>query len=316
LSDIPGKTYFSGLSRKTGFKADSLEKVYRMMTILSRIGDIPELADRLALKGGTAIQGLSFGFKRLSVGIDLNYVGSVEKERMLREREEIRRDLLYLFRDLGYFADKPVKMYAEEQFNLHFKNCCGETDRLKLEINYLERLPVIGTIKGIIRHPFPDLEEVDVLSYPPEELYAGKMRALLVRGTPRDLFDADLIARSIQKINEGLLRKTALFYLSMQSRDVRKIGIDAIEQITELDLRNDLIPLLSSNDQVDLNSMKVNVLSMATRLLDLSARERKFFDVLYSDRRVEPGFLFDSEPVSRMLDHHPAVVWRLQQHGK
>jgi predicted nucleotidyltransferase component of viral defense system len=316
LSDIPGKTYFSGLSRKTGFKADSLEKVYRMMTILSRIGDIPELADRLALKGGTAIQGLSFGFKRLSVGIDLNYVGSVEKERMLREREEIRRDLLYLFRDLGYFADKPVKMYAEEQFNLHFKNCCGETDRLKLEINYLERLPVIGTIKGNIRHPFPDLEEVDVLSYPPEELYAGKMRALLVRGTPRDLFDADLIARSIQKINEGLLRKTALFYLSMQSRDVRKIGIDAIEQITELDLRNDLIPLLSSNDQVDLNSMKVNVLSMATRLLDLSARERKFFDVLYSDRRVEPGFLFDSEPVSRMLDHHPAVVWRLQQHGK
>jgi hypothetical protein len=287
-----------------------------MMTILSRIGDIPELADLLALKGGTAIQGLSFGFKRLSVDIDLNYVGSVEKERMLREREEIRRNLLYLFKDLGYFADKPVKMYAEEQFNLHFKNCGGGTDRLKLEINYLERLPVIGTIKGIIRHPFTDLEEVDVLSYPPEELYAGKIRALLVRGTPRDLFDADLIASSIQKINEGLLRKTTLFYLSMQSRDVRKIGIDAIEQVTEADLRNNLIPLLSSNDQVDINSMKGNVLSMATRLLDLSARERKFFDVLYSDRRVEPGLLFDSEPVSRMLDRHPAVVWRLQQLGK
>jgi predicted nucleotidyltransferase component of viral defense system len=316
LSEIPGKTYFSGLSRKTGFKADSLEKVYRMMTILSRIGDIPELADLLALKGGTAIQGLSFGFKRLSVGIDLNYVGSVEKERMLREREEIRRNLLYLFKDLGYFADKPVKMYAEEQFNLHFKNCCGGTDRLKLEINYLERLPVIGTIKGIIRHPFTDLEEVDVLSYPPEELYAGKIRALLVRGTPRDLFDADLIARSIQEINEGLLRKTALFYLSMQSRDVRKIGIDAIEQVTEADLRNNLIPLLPSNDHVDLSSMKGNVLPMANRLLDLSTRERMFFDVLYSDRRVEPGLLFDSEPVSRMLDRHPAVVWRLQQLGK
>ena len=287
-----------------------------MMTILSRIGDIPELTDLLALKGGTAIQGLSFGFKRLSVDIDLNYVGSVEKEQMLREREEIRRNLLYLFKDLGYFADKPVKMYAEEQFNLHFKNCGGGTDRLKLEINYLERLPVIGTIKGIIRHPFTDLEEVDVLSYPPEELYAGKIRALLVRGTPRDLFDADLIARSIQKINEGLLRKTTLFYLSMQSRDVRKIGIDAIEQVTEADLRNSLIPLLSSNDQVDINSMKENVLSMATRFLDLSARERKFFDVLYSDRRVEPGLLFDSEPVSRMLDRHPAVVWRLQQLGK
>ncbi len=316
MSEIPGKTYFSGLSKKTGFKSDSLEKVYRMMTILSRIGEIPDLNDRLAIKGGTAIQGLSFGFKRLSVNIDLNYVGSVEKEPMLREREEIRKNLLYLFRDLGYFADKPVSMYAEEQFNLHFKNCAGMTDRLKLEINYLERLPVIGTIRGVIRHPFPDMEEVDVLSYPPEELYAGKIRALLVRGTPRDLFDSDLIARSINKINESLLRKTTLFYLSMQSRDVRKIGIEAIEQVTDVDSRNDLVPLLSSKDHVDLDSMKGNVLSMANRLLDLSARERKFFDVLYSERRVEPGLLFDSEPVSRMLNQHPAVIWRLQQLGK
>jgi predicted nucleotidyltransferase component of viral defense system len=316
LSDIPGKTYFSRLSQRTGFKADSLEKVYRMMTILSRIGEISDLTDRLALKGGTAIQGLYFGFKRLSVDIDLNYVGSVEKEQMLREREEIRNDLLYLFKDLGYFADKPNKMYAEEQFNLHFKNCGGGTDRLKLEINYLERLPVIGTVRGVIRHPFTDLDEVDVLSYPPEELYAGKMRALLVRGTPRDLFDADLIFRSIRNVNESLWRKTTLFYLSMQSRDVRRIGIDAIERVTETDLRNNLIPLLSSKDHVDLISMKENALSMANALLDLSARERKFFDVLYSGRRVEPGLLFDSEPVSRMLDRHPAVVWRLQQLGK
>ncbi len=316
MSDIPGKTYFSGLSQKTGFKADSLEKEYRIMTILSRIADIPELANCLALKGGTAIQGLSFGFKRLSVDINLNYIGSVEKEQMLQEMEDIRKNLLYLFRDLGYFADKPVKMYAEEQFNLHFKNCGGGTDRLRLEINCLEQLPVIGTIRGSIRHPFTDLEEVDVLSYPPEELYAGKMRALLVRGTPRDLFDADLIARSVHNVNESLLRKTALFYLSMQSRDVRKIGTDAIEQVTEVDLRNNLIPLLSSNDHVDIRSMKENVLSMANKLLDLSARERKYFDVLYTERRIEPGLLFDSEPVSRMLDRHPAVIWRLQQLGK
>jgi len=316
LSEIPGKTYFSGLSKKTGFKADSLEKVYRMMTILSRIGDIPEMTGRLALKGGTAIQGLSFGFKRLSVGIDLNYVGSAEKEQMLQDREAIRKNLLYLFRDLGYFADKPVQLYAEEQFNLHFKNCVGGTDRLKLEINYLECLPVIGTMKGSIKHPFADLEEVDVLSYPPEELYAGKMRALLVRGSPSDLFDADLIVRSIHEINGSLLRKTALFYLAMQSRDVRKIGVEAIEQVTEVDLRNSLIPLLASNHHVDIGSMKGNVLPLANKLLDLSARERKFFDVLYSGRRIEPSLLFDSEPVSRMLDRHPAVIWRLQQFGK
>jgi len=316
LSDVPGKTYFSKLSGKTGFKADSLEKVYRIIAILGRIGDVPELTDHLALKGGTAIQGLHFGFKRLSVDIDLNYVGNVEKEQMLQDREEVRKNLLLLFRDLGYFADAPVKMYAEEQFNVHFKNCGGGTDRLKLEINYLERLPVIGTRRGVIRHPFADLDEVDVLSYPPEELYAGKMRALLVRGTPRDLFDADLIARSIHDVDEGLMRKTALFYLAMQNKDVRKIGTEAIEQVTETDVRNNLLPLLSRKERVDIDSMKENALSIATKLLDLSARERRFFDVLYTERRINQSLLFDSEPVSRMLDHHPAVLWRLQQLGK
>jgi hypothetical protein len=62
--------------------------------------------------------------------------------------------------------------------------------------------------------------------------------------------------------------------------------------------------------------MKENVLTMAHRFLDLSVRERKFFDILYSDRHVEPGLLFDDEPVSKMLDRHPAIVWRLQQLGK
>ena len=279
-----------------------------MMTILGRIGDIPELTDRLALKGGTAIQGLSFGFERLSVDIDLNYVGSVEKEQMFRDREDIRKNLLFLFKDLGYSADRPVSMYAEEQFNLHFRNCGGGADRLKLEINYLERLPVIGTTRGAIGHPFTYLEDVEVLSYPPEELYVGKLRALLVRGTPRDLFDADLIARSIPNINGSLLRKTSLFYLSMQNRDVRTIGTATIERITEVDLRNNLMPLLSRTSHVDIDVMKENVLKLTKALLDLSARERRFFDVLYSDRRVEPDLLFDDEPVSRRLDRHPAVV--------
>lgn len=128
MSDVPGRTYFSRMSSQTGFKVDALEKVYRLIMILNRIQDLPELAGNLALKGGTAIQGLVFGFKRLSMDIDLNYIGNIEKEAMQRDREEIRRTLLLLFRDLGYVADRPISMYAQEQFNTHFKNCGGGAD--------------------------------------------------------------------------------------------------------------------------------------------------------------------------------------------
>jgi predicted nucleotidyltransferase component of viral defense system len=50
--------------------------------ILERVRTMPELSNSLALKGGTAIQGQVFGFKRLSVDIDLNYVGNLDREIM------------------------------------------------------------------------------------------------------------------------------------------------------------------------------------------------------------------------------------------
>lgn len=174
MSDAPGKRYFSGLSRQTGFRTDMLEKVYRLMEVLGRIQMVPELSDGLALKGGTAIQGTVFGFKRLSIDIDLNYIGSAEKEVMQKDRGQIRELLSLLFRDLGYEVDPPVREYAEEQFNVHFTNCYGSRDRLKLEINYLERLPVAGTLRSRLRHPFEDLGSTEVLSYRPEELFAGR----------------------------------------------------------------------------------------------------------------------------------------------
>jgi len=108
LPETPGRSYFSKLSGKTGFKVDLLEKVHRLMTILGRLQDMRELSG-LALKGGTAIQGFEFGFKRLSVDIDLNYVGSAVKADMIEERPEIGKALLFLLKDLGYRVDTQEK---------------------------------------------------------------------------------------------------------------------------------------------------------------------------------------------------------------
>ncbi len=285
------------------------------MIILGRIQDVPELSENLALKGGTAIQGLIFGFKRLSVDIDLNYIGNIEKAPMQQDREEIRKTLLLLFKDLGYMADRPVSMYAEEQFNIHFKNCGGGADRLKLEINYLERLPIAGTFKRGLKHPFDDLGAVDALSYRPEELFAGKMRALIVRGTPRDVYDADLIARSAHTLDKNLFRKTALFYLSMYG-DARYMNTNAIETVTKVDIHNHLLPMLSRNDQIEMKDMKDNVLALAQSLLDLSDTESKFFDNMYLGRAIDQNLLFENAPVHNRLAQHPAIVWRLQQLNK
>lgn len=313
MSSVPGRRYFSGISDRTGFKIDMLEKVYRIMTILGRLQEDRNLSDRLSLKGGTAIQGLMFGFRRLSIDIDLNYVGSVRKDEMQKDRLEARKALGYILKDLGYTVEQPPVAYAEEQFFLHYNNVGGGRDRLKLEINYLERLPVLGTEVKKLVHPFDDLGDVQARSYKPEELFAGKARALIVRSTPRDLYDAYLFATSKSPFDWDLWRKVSIFYLVMQSVDVRELNTAAIDDLSEVEARNQLLPLVSNRERLDLGAMKEMVRPIADRLLKFSRSEEEYLDKFYSDLVSSPNVLFGGMPVSAGLEDHPSIEWRLHQ---
>ena len=61
----------------TGFGAELLEKVFRLMALLDALNSHPFLKTRIALKGGTALNLFHFDVPRLSVDIDLNYLGAV-----------------------------------------------------------------------------------------------------------------------------------------------------------------------------------------------------------------------------------------------
>jgi predicted nucleotidyltransferase component of viral defense system len=75
----------------TGFGAEPLEKVFRLMALLDALNSHPFLKTRIALKGGTAINLFHFAVPRLSVDIDLNYVGAADRETMLAERPKVEQ---------------------------------------------------------------------------------------------------------------------------------------------------------------------------------------------------------------------------------
>jgi predicted nucleotidyltransferase component of viral defense system len=60
----------------TGFRPDVLEKVALLLGLLNALSSHPFLKGKLALKGGTALNMFVFDVPRLSVDIDLNYVGA------------------------------------------------------------------------------------------------------------------------------------------------------------------------------------------------------------------------------------------------
>ena len=78
--------YLQRISHETGFDAVNLEKVLRIKRLLIEFHSHPFLKDRLVLKGGTALNLFYLELSRLSVDIDLNYIGALDRERMLQER--------------------------------------------------------------------------------------------------------------------------------------------------------------------------------------------------------------------------------------
>ena len=60
------------LATKLGVRPDVLEKVARLLAVLRRIREDEDIRDRVALKGGTALNVFWLSLPRLSVDIDLN----------------------------------------------------------------------------------------------------------------------------------------------------------------------------------------------------------------------------------------------------
>ncbi len=73
------------------FQAEPLEKVRHLLELLESLCSHPFLKERIALKGGTALNLFVFQLPRISVDIDLNYIGSKDREAMLSDRPKIEQ---------------------------------------------------------------------------------------------------------------------------------------------------------------------------------------------------------------------------------
>ena len=78
-------------SQATGFRPEVMEKVIHLLNLLEGFNSHPFLKGRLALKGGTALNLFLFDVPRLSVDIDLNYIGAVDRDTMLAERPKVEQ---------------------------------------------------------------------------------------------------------------------------------------------------------------------------------------------------------------------------------
>jgi len=93
----------------TGFRTEVLEKVVQLFGLLGTLWGHPSIKSNLALKGGTALNLFIFDAPRLSVDIDLNFIGTEDLEEMLAERPKIEKAMLSVLTDKASPSDECLR---------------------------------------------------------------------------------------------------------------------------------------------------------------------------------------------------------------
>jgi predicted nucleotidyltransferase component of viral defense system len=113
------------LSGVYGFNPVMLEKVLYLMGLLQSLNKHPFLQGKWVLKGGTALNLFIFDLPRLSVDIDLNYIGSLDREQMLVDRPKIEQACQAVFSREGLRTKRVPTDHAGGKWILSYGSHCN-----------------------------------------------------------------------------------------------------------------------------------------------------------------------------------------------
>ena len=199
-----------------------VEKVFHLLTLLQVLNTHPFLKGKWVLKGGTALNLFVRNLPRVSVDIDLNYIGTLDRKDMLAERPEIEQAAHAVFSREGFTVKRVPDDHAGGKWRLSYQSFTGQSGNLEVDLNFMFRQP-LWEIQHPDSHPFGDFQArgLPVLDF--HELAAGKLAALLARHQARDLLDSHWIL-GMDNLQRERLRIAFVVYGAMNRKDWRTVS--------------------------------------------------------------------------------------------
>ncbi len=299
---------------ETGFQAAPLEKVLQLLELLDSLVSHPFLKDRIALKGGTALNLFLLELPRLSVDIDLNYIGAVGRETMLAERPRVEQAVQAVCHRLDLQVKRSAREHAGGKWRLSHRTADGRTGTIEVDLNFLLRTPLWPPVT---RASLPlasfSTERVPILDL--HELAAGKLAALFGRRASRDVFDAREILRR-GGLDRLQLRLAFVVYGAMSRVDWRSIATTDIHVESE-DLDRQLLPLLRADlapARKDLDGWRDRLVAecreLLTAVLPLEPQELEFLDLVNARGEIAPDRLTGDPRLQSLIASHPGLQWK------
>ena len=298
----------------TGFRPEALEKVIRLLEVLDGVRSHPFLKSRMVLKGGTALNLFVLDVPRLSVDIDLNYIGAADRETMLAERPKVEQALQAVFGRLGLEVRRIPDDHAGGKWRLSYTGADGRSGTLEVDVNFMLRTPLWPPVTADSRRVGSfGISGVPVLDI--HELVAGKLAALFGRTASRDLFDMHgLLATG--SFDTERLRMGFVVYGGISRRDWQTVSLDEV-QADPLDVERRLMPLLRAGAgpaRADLVAWSAALVAESCELLSavlpLRPEEREFLENLKERGEIVPELLTGDTAMQELLRGHPGLLWK------
>jgi predicted nucleotidyltransferase component of viral defense system len=298
----------------SGFQVESYEKVHVLVRLLEAVRQHPFLGPRMALKGGTALNLFVLDFPRLSVDIDLNYVGVSDRATMLADRPRVEKALQQVAGRMGLVIKRAATEHAGGKWRLSYATALGRQGSLEVDVNFMLRTPLWPVVPRD-SHAVAGERASQVLVLDENELASGKLAALVARSASRDVFDARELLRR-PGLDPAKLRLGFVVYGGVNRVDWRAIGVERI-RTTAGDVDSQLVPMLrlgvrpaKSEIATWTETLVRETRELMAAVLPLVEQELEFIERLNGAGDIVPELLTADPALQAILRDHPGLLWK------
>jgi hypothetical protein len=145
------------------------------------------------------------------------------------------------------------------------------------------------------------------------EVAAGKLVAALARGLPRDVYDVRRLPSLYppEWSDRPRFRRLFVAMAGVLDRPLTEYGEDRL-RINGQQVRDQLEPMLTRDERVTAEELRLGAWQVMAPMLDLDEAEREYTTRLQVGD-LRPELLFPDDPhFSESLARHPALLWKAQ----
>jgi hypothetical protein len=210
---------------------------------------------------------------------------------------------------LDYTSSDLRDKHGGTTITLTYINHLGQRDALKIDVNWIDRVPLMPPQMRAIWQP-SNIDWPAFLLASNEELAVGKVTALLDRRAARDVYDTMFLPGLFEEPwPSKKLKRLFVFFSGRLPLPLTRYGLERIDLPTK-DFERHLRPVLAAGLPQSREEIIQKAREVVTPLLVLEEDEIEFIDLLNSGE-LKPGLLFPGDPeLAQLLSMHPALLWK------